>query len=41
MADCEDCGRLYGEENGFPDFIIPCSAWEQISTNGDESGSLA
>lgn len=40
MAECEDCGRLYGEEHGFPDFIIPYSAWEQISTHGDESGLL-
>lgn len=39
-AKCEDCGRSYGEEHGFPDLIIPNDAWRQISTNGDESGSL-
>jgi hypothetical protein len=39
-ADCEDCGREYGSEHGFPDLIIPNDAWRQISPNGDEGGLL-
>jgi hypothetical protein len=38
-AACEDCGRLYGSA-GFPDLIIPNSAWREISPNGDETGLL-
>jgi hypothetical protein len=37
---CEDCGRPYGDETGFPDLIIPLWAWKRISTTGDESGLL-
>lgn len=37
---CEDCNRPYGEEHGFPDFIIPFEAWRQISTGGDDTGLL-
>lgn len=37
---CEDCGRQYGEEHGFPDFIIPYWAWKEISTTGDDGGLL-
>jgi len=44
MADlsttCEDCGREYGNEHGFPDLIIPLDTWRQISTHGDETGLL-
>lgn len=40
MATCEDCDRPYGDESGFPDFIIPFEAWRQISTRGDDSGLL-
>lgn len=37
---CEDCNRLYGDEHGFPDLIIPCWAWKQISTSRDDAGLL-
>lgn len=37
---CEDCGRQYGNEHGFPNFIIPNYAWRRISTNHDDSGLL-
>lgn len=37
---CEDCGREYGSEYGFPDLIIPFWAWKQISTRGNDSGLL-
>ena len=40
VARCYDCARLYGEENGFPDFIIPLYLWEQISPTGDKGGLL-
>jgi hypothetical protein len=40
MAGCEDCGRSYGDEFGFPDLIIPLDVWERISTAKDESGLL-
>lgn len=39
-ANCEDCGRSYGHEHGFPDLIIPLDTWRQISTHGDETGLL-
>jgi hypothetical protein len=39
-ATCEDCRRLYGDEYGFPDLIIPYDAWEQITSSGDEGGLL-
>lgn len=37
---CEDCGRQYGHEYGFPDLIIPFEAWRQISTSGTDGGLL-
>jgi hypothetical protein len=40
MSGCEDCDRPYGDEHGFPDFIIPLWAWKRISTTGDEGGLL-
>lgn len=39
-GDCIDCGRAYGEEHGFPDLVIPDSAWKRISPRGDEGGML-
>lgn len=36
---CHDCKRPYSD-GGFPDLIIPYSAWKQISPNGDDSGLL-
>lgn len=40
MDDCEDCGRQYGDEHGFPDLIIPYWAWSTISSSGDDAGLL-
>lgn len=37
---CHDCGRPYGDEHGFPDFIIPNYIWRQISPTGDDGGLL-
>lgn len=37
---CGDCGRLYGDEYGFPDLVIPDDAWRKISPTGDEGGLL-
>ena len=37
---CEDCGRPYGDEHGFPDLIISRSAWIKISTSHDDGGLL-
>lgn len=37
---CEDCGRQYGDEHGFPDLIIPYWAWKEISPSGDDGGLL-
>lgn len=39
VANCADCGREYGNEHGFPDFIIPFWAWLKISPTGDSEGS--
>lgn len=39
MAECYDCKRAYGS-GGFPDLIIPLSAWERISPTGDDGGLL-
>lgn len=40
MSACEDCGRKYGDEFGFPDLVIPYWAWKQISPTGDDGGLL-
>lgn len=37
---CYDCKRPYGNENGFPDLIIPNDAWERISPSGNLGGLL-
>jgi hypothetical protein len=34
MVGCHDCGRLYGDEHGFPDLVIPDAAWKVISPLG-------
>lgn len=40
MSKCYDCDRLYGDEHGFPDLIIPFWAWVKISPTGDDGGLL-
>lgn len=40
MATCKDCNRLYGDEHGFPDMIIPNEAWEKINPNSCGGGLL-
>lgn len=37
---CEDCGRPYGDEYGFPDLIVPDDVWLMISPRGDFGGLL-
>lgn len=37
---CHDCDRPYGDQNGFPDLIIPNADWTLISPTGDEGGLL-
>lgn len=37
---CNDCGRPYGDEHGFPDLMISNKIWEQISPTGDGGGLL-
>lgn len=39
-ATCFDCSRPYGDENGFPDLVIPFWAWVQVSPTGDDAGLL-
>jgi hypothetical protein len=39
-AHCEDCGRLYGDEHGFPDLVLPDDVWAQIYPGGGGSGLL-
>lgn len=39
-AQCYDCGIRYGNENGFPDLIIPNWAWRLISPTGNLGGLL-
>lgn len=39
-AGCDNCGRPYGHEHGFPDLIIPYESWIRISPSGDENGLL-
>lgn len=39
-AFCQDCQRQYGDEYGFPDLIIPFSAWRQISPSKSDGGLL-
>lgn len=40
MVGCHDCQRPYGHEHGFPDFIIPYWAWEQITPTEGDGGLL-
>jgi hypothetical protein len=40
MNDCYDCNRLYGDEHGFPDLVVPSFAWKRISPTGDDGGLL-
>jgi hypothetical protein len=40
QARRHDCRRPYGDEHGFPDLIIPYSAWKRISPTGDDGGLL-
>lgn len=40
VVGCEDCGRRYGYEHGFPDLIITKEAWHRISPTGDDGGLL-
>ena len=40
LAKCLDCDRGYGHQFGFPDLIIPFSAWKTISPGHDDSGLL-
>jgi hypothetical protein len=40
MTGCEDCGRPYGDEHGFPDLVIPNDVWRRISPAGDDGGLL-
>lgn len=40
MAECQSCGRPYGEEHGFPDLVIENEAWRAISPSGDGGGLL-
>lgn len=37
---CQDCGRPYGDEHGFPDLIIPNDVWRRISPSGGDGGLL-
>lgn len=37
---CDDCGRQYGDEHGFPDLIIPNDVWRRISPTGNDGGLL-
>lgn len=37
---CGDCGRLYGDEHGFPDLVLPNADFAKITDNGDENGLL-
>lgn len=39
-AYCDDCGREYGNEHGFPDLIVPKDIWHRISPTGDDGGLL-
>lgn len=37
---CFDCGRLYGDEHGFPDLIVSNEVWRRISPTHDDAGLL-
>lgn len=40
VVGCEDCGRPYGDEHGFPDLIVPAWIWEQLMPCRDGGGLL-
>lgn len=37
---CDDCGRAYGDEFGFPDMLVPDDVWETIAPERDGRGLL-
>lgn len=37
---CFDCGRPYGDANGFPDLIVPNDVWRRISPTFNDGGLL-
>lgn len=39
-AKCHKCGRGYGDKYGFPDLIVPNSAWRKISPTKNLGGLL-
>ena len=39
-AVCHDCGRFYGNKEGFPDLVVSDELWARISPSGDEGGLL-
>lgn len=39
-GSCDECGRPYGNEYGFPDMVVPDDVWKQISDGRDEGGLL-
>lgn len=39
LACCEDCGRPYGAEHGFPDLVVPRDVWKRIAPR-DGNGLL-
>jgi len=39
IVGCEDCGRPYGDEHGFPDLVVSHNIWEKLMP-GREGGGL-
>lgn len=39
VVGCEDCGRPYGDEFGFPDLVVTHDIWEQLMP-GRQGGGL-
>lgn len=40
VVGCEDCGRPYGDEHGFPDFIVDDDVWERLMPGRNGGGLL-
>lgn len=40
VVGCEDCGRPYGDEHGFPDLLVPHDIWEKLMPGRNGGGLL-
>lgn len=37
---CDDCGRKYGDQYGFPDLVVPNDVWKKLAPRYVNGGGL-